>query len=358
MEKRLKERYKYTDIEKVLSGAEGLQSAAAVVAVNARHCLFRPEAAGADVIPPAVKDEPLVRANIGVGKAEGVCLSLPQGARGEGIIEVTADYPSADAGCYTVRNYIKAGRGASARVTIFHNAAGNRNSAMNTITVVEAEEECNIELAEIACSGAVLLSTIAVRQAAGSNVRITTADVDNRILVRNQRIELSGERAECTLGGIYLTGIGELADNYVDMEHFEPHCTSNQLFKGIIGGNSRAAFTGHIFVAQDSQRTAACQQNHNIVMGEEAKVDSRPQLEIYADDVKCSHGATVGKLDPEALYYMRQRGISLEAAKRLQLEGFVEEALMLGGMEDTHAIVRQRVFRKLNTARGCFDGRD
>ena len=113
----------------------------------------------------------------------------------------------------------------------------------------------------------------------------------------------------------------------VDMHHEVPHCNSRQLFKGIAGGKSRVDFYGKIIVAQDAQKTEAYQENHNILLSDDARVDTKPQLEIYADDVKCSHGATIGRLNEEEQFYMRSRGITLEDARVLQMISFLAPVL-------------------------------
>lgn len=140
-------------------------------------------------------------------------------------------------------------------------------------------------------------------------------------------VSLKGEGAEANIYGAYICGGNEKVKFAVDMHHDVPHCNSRQLFKGIAGGSSRVDFYGKIIVAQDAQRTEAYQENHNILISDEAKVDTKPQLEIYADDVKCSHGATIGRLNEEEQFYMRSRGISLEDAKVLQMISFIAPVL-------------------------------
>lgn len=140
-------------------------------------------------------------------------------------------------------------------------------------------------------------------------------------------IELVGEGAEANVYGAYVCGGDEKVKIAVDMYHKVPHCNSRQLFKGIAGGVSKVDFYGKIIVAQDAQRTEAYQENHNILLTDGAKVDTKPQLEIYADDVKCSHGATIGRLNEEEQFYMRSRGISLEDAKVLQMISFIAPVL-------------------------------
>ena len=140
-------------------------------------------------------------------------------------------------------------------------------------------------------------------------------------------VTLAGEGAQANIYGAYVCGGEEKVKIAVDMHHDLPHCNSRQLFKGIAGGKSRVDFYGKIIVAQDAQRTEAYQENHNILLSDDAKVDTKPQLEIYADDVKCSHGATIGRLNEEEQFYMRSRGITLEDAKVLQMISFIAPVL-------------------------------
>ena len=140
-------------------------------------------------------------------------------------------------------------------------------------------------------------------------------------------VRLAGEGAEANIYGAYVCADQEKVKIAVDMHHDLPHCNSRQLFKGVAGGTSKVDFYGKIIVAKDAQRTEAYQENHNILLTDGAKVDTKPQLEIYADDVKCSHGATIGRLNEEEQFYMRSRGITLEDAKVLQMISFIAPVL-------------------------------
>lgn len=140
-------------------------------------------------------------------------------------------------------------------------------------------------------------------------------------------LALVGEHADVCLAGLYLCGGEERVKLSVTLRHDVPQCNSRQLFKGLVGGSARSEFYGRIIVAQDAQKTEAYQENHNILLSDSARVDSKPQLEIYADDVKCSHGATTGRLSEEEQFYMRSRGISEEDAKFLQMISFVSPVL-------------------------------
>lgn len=159
-------------------------------------------------------------------------------------------------------------------------------------------------------------------------------------------IRLVGEGAEANVYGAYVCGADERVKIAVDMHHDVPHCNSKQLFKGIAGGASKVDFYGKIIVAQDAQRTEAYQENHNILLSDGAKVDTKPQLEIYADDVKCSHGATIGRLNEEEQFYMRSRGISLDDAKVLQMISFITPVLET----ITDTTQREEIAMQLETA--------
>lgn len=159
-------------------------------------------------------------------------------------------------------------------------------------------------------------------------------------------VKLVGEGAEANIYGAYVCGADERVKIAVDMHHLVPHCNSRQLFKGIAGGSSKVDFYGKIIVAQDAQRTEAYQENHNILLSDDARVDTKPQLEIYADDVKCSHGATIGRLNEEEQFYMRSRGITLEEAKVLQMISFL--APVLENIQDNSE--RERLTEQLSDA--------
>ena len=159
-------------------------------------------------------------------------------------------------------------------------------------------------------------------------------------------VRLAGEGAEANIYGAYVCAGQEKVKIAVDMHHDLPHCNSRQLFKGVAGGTSKVDFYGKIIVAKDAQRTEAYQENHNILLTDGAKVDTKPQLEIYADDVKCSHGATIGRLNEEEQFYMRSRGITLEDAKVLQMISFI--APVLEKIEDEAE--RERVFAQFESS--------
>ena len=169
-----------------------------------------------------------------------------------------------------------------------------------------------------------------IRQQAGSVcdvVNIVVADA-----IADYTIDLDGKQSSNVLRSAFVLSQDERAKVAVRVNHNFSDCTSDSLVKGVAAGNSVGEFNGLVYVAQDAQRTDARQTSRNIEIGREAKIITKPQLEIYADDVKCSHGATVGQLDGEAIMYMRQRGLSESQARKLQIEGFVQDIALSSRM--------------------------
>ena len=143
------------------------------------------------------------------------------------------------------------------------------------------------------------------------------------------KVDLNGEGARFALNGVGISTADEKIRVHVELRHNVPGCSSSQLFKNLVGGMALVDFYGRIIVAQDAQKTEAYQANHNLLLSETARVNTKPQLEIYADDVKCSHGATIGKLNEDEQFYMRSRGISLAEARFLQMISFVSPVFEL-----------------------------
>ena len=172
------------------------------------------------------------------------------------------------------------------------------------------------------------------------NLQFTVLPGDSRDI--DVRIDLAGPGAEAHLKGLYLCRADEKVNFHIVMHHRAPGCKSTQLFNGIAGGTAQVRFDGTIIVAPDAQKTEAYQENHNIVLTDTARVETKPQLEIYADDVKCSHGATVGSLNEDELFYMRSRGIPEAEAKTLQMLSFLSPVIPGDREEEIRQIILSR----------------
>ena len=162
------------------------------------------------------------------------------------------------------------------------------------------------------------------------------------------RIRLDHPGAECWVDGLYLVGTGQHADTHSLIDHFQPHCTSHQNYKGILDGKSRAVFNGRVFVHRDAQQTDAMQSNKNLLLSPEARIDTKPQLEIFADDVKCAHGATVGQLEEEELFYLASRGLHPELARNLLTYGFAEEIVEKIKVESIKSQLDEAILNRLH----------
>ncbi|MBQ2134034.1 MAG: SufD family Fe-S cluster assembly protein, partial [Bacteroidales bacterium] len=170
-------------------------------------------------------------------------------------------------------------------------------------------------------------------------------------------IQLNGKGGECNVNGLYLADGNQRVSTKVNIFHNVPECHSSQLFKGILDGESKTSFSGRIYVAKDAQKTEAYQANNNLLASRTAKAYTQPHLEIYADDVKCSHGATVGSLNEDELFYMRSRGIAKDEAKLLQQQAFAYAVLEKVGnanlRERLHSMVERRLRGEFSECSNC-----
>ena len=200
-------------------------------------------------------------------------------------------------------------------------------------------------------------SSLFVKQEAGSNVVINGITLTNGLTRNDYQVELLGERAETTLCGMSILDKEQHVDTYTHITHAVPRCKSNELFKNVLNDQAVGAFSGRILVKEGADKTEAYQSNRNLCATREARMYSKPQLEIYADDVKCSHGMTTGQLDEEAIFYMRSRGISLEEARMLLSVAFTADVIdhvRVEALRDRlHRLVEKRFRGELAKCAGC-----
>lgn len=171
------------------------------------------------------------------------------------------------------------------------------------------------------------IGTLRVEQGRSSNVSSHTVLLGGAIVRNNVHPVLAGEGGHCVVNGLFMPAGTQHMDNFMRVEHAAPHCDSRQFYNGILDGKGHGVFSGRIVVHKAAQKTDAKQENRNVLLSDHAQVDSKPQLEIYADDVKCTHGATIGQLDAEAIFYLRARGIAENDARAMLLLGFAGECI-------------------------------
>ena len=187
-----------------------------------------------------------------------------------------------------------------------------------------------------------------LRLASRSRASCFTFTFDGQLIRNNLTLSLDGEGIETHLYGLYLLSKNTIADNHTVVDHRKPNSNSNELYKGVMDGNSKGIFNGKIFVRPDAQKTNAFQSNRNILLSETASINTKPQLEIWADDVKCSHGCTTGQMDEEALFYLRTRGISKEMARGMMLHAFAAETFVPLKHEALKTFIEARVSNMLH----------
>jgi len=156
-------------------------------------------------------------------------------------------------------------------------------------------------------------------------------------------VHLRGEGAHASLDGLAMIGAGQLADTHTFIDHASPHCTSQQLHKVVLAGNAHGVFNGRILVQAGAQQTDSAQQSRTLILSDRARIDAKPQLEIFADDVKCAHGATVGQLEADELFYLVSRGIEPAAARRLLTFGFAADVINRLGIASLEQRLREHV---------------
>ena len=249
--------------------------------------------------------------------------------------------------------------GAQARLLVCDHAMDGVNFLATQVIEIFAGENAIFDFYELeeTHTSTVRISNMYVRQEANSNVLLNGMTLHNGTTRNTTRVTLAGEHAELNLCGMAIADKNQHVDNHTTIDHAVPNCTSNELYKYVLDEQAVGAFAGLVLVRPDAQHTSSQQTNRNLCATRDAHMYTQPQLEIYADDVKCSHGATVGQLDESALFYMRQRGIPVREARLLLMFAFVNEVIdtiRLDALKDRlHLLVEKRFRGELNKCQGC-----
>ena len=222
------------------------------------------------------------------------------------------------------RNLVIVGKNAQVSIVEGYYHLRDRSYFTNTVSEIVVGEDSTVEFDRVIneSDSAYHVSGLHVTQKTSSVFTSNAISLSGLIIRNNVTAVLRGEHAECTLNGLSLGTGEELIDNHTTIDHASANCDSHELYKAILDGKSRGVFNGKIFVRKDAQKTDAKQTNKTLLLSDEATIDTKPQLEIFADDVKCTHGATVGQLDDEQIFYLRARGISLDDARDLLTRAF------------------------------------
>jgi Fe-S cluster assembly protein SufD len=247
------------------------------------------------------------------------------------------------------RNLVTLGEGASAMLVERYAALGTSRYLTNSTTEVVLAPNARLQHVRVQEESVAAhhMGRTRLRQAAGSHYAGVTVALGGAWSRSEHRVEFSAPGAAFELDGLYLAGDGQFVDHHIDIRHSVPGCRSRETFKGLLYGAGRAVFDGRIVVEKDAQKTVAALNNANLLLSRNAEVDAKPQLEIYADDVKCSHGAAVGQIQPAELFYLRSRGIPEAQARQMLCIGFAKEVIDACGLPELRERLEAAVARQL-----------
>jgi Fe-S cluster assembly protein SufD len=273
-------------------------------------------------------EDPLVALNTAYAK-DGFFLYVPKNVVVESPIQVINLLQNEKDTFTTQRNFILVEEGAKVQVLLCDHTLNLNQYLSNSVTEIFAEDNSELEFYTLQNqhNRATNLNSIFIEQQKDSRVTTHTATLHGGLIRNNLKFILNGENAEANMFGMAFMDKKQHVDNFTEIIHAKPHCQSNQVYKNVLDESSSGAFSGRIHVVRDAQKTNAFQRNNNLLLTDEANMQTKPQLIIDADDVKCSHGATVGQIDEEALFYLRARGINEDKARLMMMNAFAHEVV-------------------------------
>ncbi|MEZ5070305.1 MAG: Fe-S cluster assembly protein SufD [Bacteroidales bacterium] len=275
-----------------------------------------------------LKDEAFVALN-GAFSRDGVFLYVPKNQQLEKPIQIINLLLSDSNEMVQHRNLIVLEENASAEVIICDHTLSPHMFLTNSVTEARVGSNASLDLLRLQNehNNSCQVTNTWIHQEKDSRCQHSTIILHGGMVRNNLHVKLAGPGAESHALGLFLIDKNQHVDNFTVIDHLEPNCTSNQHYKGVLDDTSTGAFSGKIHVHPDAQKTAAYQSNNNILLTDTAKMHTKPQLEIYADDVKCSHGATVGQLDEEAMFYLQSRGIPMAESRLMLMHAFAGEVI-------------------------------
>lgn len=298
---------------------------------------------------PAADEDPFSSLNTAFFQ-DGAFVHVPAGCRVAQPIHILFISTAAETGATSnPRNLLVLERGSAATVLESYVSLADGAYFTNAVTDMLVEEGAVLEHCKFQdeSASAYHMAGIRARLGRGSRLFAHSLALGAKLSRNNIRTTLDGQGVECVLNGLYLTRNEQLADHHMVVEHAQPNCTSHEYYNGILDGRSKGVFHGRILVRQPAQKTDAKQTNKNLLLSENATVDTKPQLEIYADDVKCTHGATVGQLNDESIFYLRARGIGASTARRMLIHAFAGEIIERIRYREARELLDQVVWHRL-----------
>ncbi len=280
----------------------------------------------------------------------GVFISIPKNKKVETPILIHHHFNKRGEGSVQTRNLVLLGEGAQATIIESYSSAAQETFFGNHVSelVVAANARLNYIKLQNQSSNTYQIDNTHIAQKRDSEVQATTITLDGKLVRNNLSISLDEQNATSHLYGLYIAHGDTHIDNHTAVDHKVANCYSNEVYKGILDDNSKGVFNGKIFVRPDAQKTNAFQSNKNILLTDTATINTKPQLEIWADDVKCSHGCTTGQLDEKQLFYLRSRGISKSTARAMLLHAFVNDALDKIEVEFLREFLNKEINKRLD----------
>jgi len=281
---------------------------------------------------------------------DGAFIHMTKGRKAAGPVQlVYLSMPDAFAEAVYPRSLIIVENGTGATFTESYLSVDGAGHLTSAVTELVVGDNATVEYLKFQdeSSSSFHLGTLAVSAGRDSNVLIHSMAFGGKLSRTNIHATLAGEGVECVLNGLYLVRDEQLVDHYMIVDHAVPRGTSHEYFNGILAAKSRGVFHGRIIVRPDAQKTDAKQTNKNLLLSDDATVDTKPQLEIYADDVKCTHGATIGQLSDEAIFYLRSRGIPPEKARQMLIYAFAGEIIDRIQYEPLRRELNEQVWKRL-----------
>lgn len=343
------EYWKYTRLTKILNSSfsvKGFEGTSQVQSINERalhiECIngFFQEPVGE--IQDGVHIEPIVEIESSIANYQdefftalntayftsGIRIIVDPGVHIEKSIQL--NFLSVDSGLQ-VQPRIEVIVGKSASLNMIYNwhNNGQTQNFYNVNSEIQVAENADLKVHQLQTGGDenYLINTTNVSQQRDSRFAIHTICLEGKILRNNLNIKVEGENCDTKLNGVYLGKGSQHMDNHTYVDHIAPNCQSSENYKGVLNDNSTGVFNGKVMVQPNAQKISATQSNQNVLLSDDATINSKPELEIYADDVVCAHGSTTGQLDDEAIFYLRSRGVSEKSAKKMMIKAFIFDVL-------------------------------
>lgn len=296
------------------------------------------------------EEEPLVALNTALAQ-DGAFIYVDDHAQPDKPVHLVFVTGSEEPVISFPRNLVVLGRNSKAVLVESILTDGTEKNFSNPVTEIMVKENASLHYYKIQNAGenTSQVDSTCIKQEKSSSVSTFTFTIGGKLHRNNLTAVLAGEDSETHLFGLSVLNDAQHADHHTAVDHAVPHCFSNELYKSILDRRSEGVFNGKIFVRKDAQKTNAFQSNKTVLLSDDAKMNTKPQLEIFADDVKCSHGATIGQLDADALFYLRARGIGEAAARALLVRAFAGDVLDKIETEEIKSYVEELVQRKLDS---------